>query len=153
MSISVTSLRRLLLDHHRLALWLALAALTVRLLVPAGFMVGQVDGRAMLQICSGFGPVSVAPVTDHGAMPMTGHAAATAKHHGGGHDDAGGHAAVDMPCAYAALAHGAVAAADIVLLAFAIAFVMALGFAARAVRPLRSRAYLRPPLRGPPLLA
>lgn len=157
----VTSLRRLLLDHRTLALWLALAALAVRLLVPAGFMAGQVDGRVVLQICSGYGPVTTMPVSRHGAMTMAGpmaaghagHAATMAGGHGADHDDARGHAGTEMPCAYAALAHGAVAAADVVLLALAIAFVMALGFAARPALPLRSRVYLRPPLRGPPLFA
>lgn len=153
----MTSLRRLLLDHRTLALWLALAALAVRLLVPAGFMAGQADGRVMLQICSGYGPVTTMSPSDHEAMPMAaghgGHAAAMTGPHGAGHDDGSGHAGTEMPCAYSALAHGAVAAADVVLLAVAIAFVMALGFAARPARPLHSRIYLRPPLRGPPLLA
>ena len=166
---AVTSLRRLLLDHRTLALWLALAALAVRLLVPAGFMAGQVDGRVVLQICSGYGPVTTMPVRRHGAMTMSGpmaaptagpvaaghagHAATMAGGHGADHDDARGHAGTEMPCAYAALAHGAVAAADVVLLELAIAFVMALGFAARPALQLRSRVYLRPPLRGPPLFA
>lgn len=144
----MTAIRRLLLDHRTLALWLAMAALTVKLLVPAGFMVGVADGRVALQICSGFGPVVVAPVADH----------AMADHHDmtgpgmTGHDGTE-HAGIEMPCPFAALAHGAVAVADAILLASAIAFVLALGFAA-IVRPAARRVpFLRPPLRGPPILS
>lgn len=151
-------LRRLLLDHRTLALWLAVAALTVKLLVPAGFMVGVVDGRVSLQICSGFGPVVAAPTMDHA---MAGHAMpgpvddarAMADHRGETGHDGTEHAGVGMPCPFAALAHGAVAAADAVVLASAIAFVLALGFAA-VVRPAARRVpFLRPPLRGPPILS
>jgi len=159
----VIVLRRLLLDHRTLALWLAVATLTVKLLVPAGFMVGVVDGRVSLQICSGFGPVVAAPTMDHA---MAGHAMpgpvddarAMADHRGEtGHDgaehDGAEHAGVAMPCPFAALAHGAMAAADAVVLASAIAFVLALGFAA-VVRPAARRVpFLRPPLRGPPILS
>ena len=147
----MTAIRRLLLDHRTLALWLALAALTVKLLVPAGFMVGIVDGRVGLQICSGFGPVAAVPMSHH-AMADT----VVADHHGqAGHEGAGHdgaeHAGAEMPCPFAALAHGAVAAADLVLLASAIAFVLALGFVPVARPVVRCGPFLRPPLRGPPI--
>jgi hypothetical protein len=154
----VIVLRRLLLDHRTLALWLAVAALTVKLLVPAGFMVGVVDGRVSLQICSGFGPVVAAPTMDHAmaghVMPGPVHdTRAMPDHRGETEHDGAEHAGVAMPCAFAALAHGAVAAADAVVLASAIAFVLALGFAA-VVRPAARRVpFLRPPLRGPPILS
>lgn len=142
---------------------MALAALAVRFMVPAGFMVGQADGRVMLQICSGFGPVASlpAPVASHAPMAMAAgdvmhHAApgpAMAGRHTGGHEDGAGHAGAEMPCAYAALAHGADARTDALLLVVAIAFVLALGFAQRRVAVLRSVAYLRPPSQGPPVTA
>jgi hypothetical protein len=136
----VTSLRRLLLDHRTLALWLAALALAVRLLVPAGFMVGRVDGRPVLQMCSGYGPV--APM----AMAHGGH------HGSGGHRDAN-HPATDMPCPYGALAQAATTPVDPVLLVLAIAFVMALGVHATRWPALRDRAHVRPPMRGPPRLS
>lgn len=157
----MTALRRLVLDHRALALWLALAALAVRLMVPAGFMIGQADGRVTLQICSGFGPVTMPPAT-HAApmamgagdtMPAMAHDAAMAGHHGGDHEDGAGHAGTDMPCAYATLAHGADARTDALLLVIAIAFVMARGVAPRRVEALQSVAHLRPPSQGPPLTA
>jgi len=138
----VTVIRRLLLEHRTLALWLALAALTVRLLVPAGFMVGAVDGRIGLQICSGFGAVAAAPMAHHAmAGPAT-----------GDHGKAD-HRTADMPCPFAALAHGAAMPVDPVLLAAALAFVLALGFVAIVRAAPRSVPFLRPPLRGPPLSA
>ncbi len=163
----MTALRRLSLNHRTLALWLALVVLGVKLLVPAGFMVGVVDGRVALQICSGFGPVAAAPTAHHAmaddamagdamadhAMPdhaMPKHAASgdPATRHGGAD-----HPAADMPCPFAALAHGAAMPVDPVLLAVALAFVLALGFVAVVRSRPRSVPFLRPPLRGPPLLA
>ena len=144
----MTSLRRLLLDHRALALWLAALALAVRLLVPAGFMVGTVDGRTVLQLCSGYGPVAPPAMTTPMTMPMA---------HGGGHrggdHDRSGHAAADMPCPYAALAQAAATPVDPVLLVLAIAFAMALAARATPRPALRDRAHLRPPLRGPPRAA
>lgn len=168
----VTALRRLSLNHRTLALWLALVVLGVKLLVPAGFMVGVVDGRVALQICSGFGPVAAAPMAHHAmaddamagdamagdamahhAMPdhaMPKHAASgdPATRHGGAD-----HPAADMPCPFVALAHGVAMPVDPVLLAVALAFVLAPGFAAVVPIRLRSVPFLRPPLRGPPLPA
>ena len=144
----MTSLRRLLLDHRALALWLAALALAVRLLVPAGFMVGTVDGRPMLQLCSGYGPIVPPPMT----MPHDGSMAHDGDHRGGDHDKSG-HAAADMPCPYAALAQAAATPVDPALLVFAIAFAMPLAARTKPRPALRDRAHLRPPLRGPPRTA
>jgi hypothetical protein len=136
----VTSLRRLLLDHRALALWLAALALAVRLLVPAGFMVGTVDGRPVLQVCSGYGPVASMAMT-HGG------------HHGSADHRESDHPATDMSCPYGALAQAATTPVDPVLLVLAIAFAMALGVRAMRWPALRDRAHLRPPMRGPPRLS
>nr|WP_276508889.1 hypothetical protein [Sphingomonas insulae] len=125
-----------------------MVVLAVKLLVPAGFMVGVVDGRVSLQICSGFGPVTAAPMPHHAMAP-----AAMPDHMSGAHGKADGHPAADMPCPFTALAHGVAMPVDAVLLAVALAFVLALGFAAvRRVMP-RTRPFLRPFLRGPPFSA
>ena len=56
-------------------------------------------------------------------------------------------------CTFSALSMASLAGADAALLVLALAFILALGFAPQAP-PLRERpAYLRPPLRGPPLFA
>jgi hypothetical protein len=66
---------------------------------------------------------------------------------------AGNQAKGEGTCPYAALAMAGLGGVDTALLALALAFVLALGFArpppARAARP----SFLRPPLRGPPLRA
>ena len=129
----MTSLRRLLLTRPALALWLVVVALAVKALVPAGFMVGTVEGRTVLQLCSGFGPVTAVPAAHHA---MARHATRQHDPAGHGNHDRGDHAA-----------------ADPLLLALALAFVLALGVAARALPPARILSYLRPPLRGPPVRA
>ncbi len=148
----VSSLRRLLQDHRALALWLALAALSVKLLVPAGFMVGTRGGHAVLEICSGIGPLAPAAapmgVAMTGAMDVAMTGAMAGAHHG-----EADHAKSESPCPYAALAHGATTPVDPVLFAAALAFILALGFLAVVARLPRPGSYLRPFLRGPPVVS
>lgn len=107
----------------------------MKLLVPAGYMLHRSGGTMAIVPCSGTGP-----------MPMPAMAAMPGMKHGGGAD----HGKAERPCPFAALAAPALAGADPVLLALAIAFITACGVI--AVRPpaIRPRAFLRPPLRGPP---
>lgn len=139
--LRVTSLRRLLLDHRALAAWLLALALAVRLLVPAGYMIDRVDGRPVLAICSGYGPVRAAPMAM--TMPMA--------HAGAGHDAPGEpHPVADSPCPFGALAQAVALPVVPLLLALAIAFAMALAMRPHRRPVLPDRIYLRPPLRGPP---
>ncbi|MGP7796075.1 DUF2946 family protein [Sphingomonas sp. CLY1604] len=133
------SLRHLLLDRRRLVFLLALTALAVKLLVPSGFMVGVVDGRAMLQVCSGVMPVEPEP------MAHMHHRTAT-------HDDRQ-HPAAEMPCPYAALAQAADTPIDPLVLAVALAFALALGLRIVAGPRVTAAPHLRPPSRAPPILA
>ncbi len=135
----VMSLRRLLLDRRRLVFLLALTALAVKLLVPSGFMVGTVDGRAMLQVCSGVMPVEPEP-------------AAHMHHRAPTHDDRQ-HPAAEMPCPYAALAQAAVAPIDPLVLAIALAFTLALGLRIVSGPRVTAAPHLRPPSRAPPIPA
>ncbi len=137
----MTPLRRLLRDHPALAAWLVVVALAMKILVPGGFMPVVANGVLTIQLCAGAGPVSAAtPAPVHAAMPgMT-------------HDpDKTQHAGREMPCAFSGLTTAGLAAADPVLLALAIAFVVATVF--RVAPPVVARApeFLRPPLRGPPV--
>ena len=98
-------------------------------------MLDASGGSITVELCSGYGPMTM-------AMPMPG-----TTHHGGKHD--GGKA--EQPCAFAGLNAPAVGGADPLLLAMALAFVMAAAFwIDLRPAPRRSR-HLRPPLRGPPL--
>lgn len=139
--MGVTAFRRLIHAHRALAALLLLAALSLKLLVPAGFMpVAGSDGTITVLICSG---AQAGPMTME--MPVPGLPA--------GHGDPQTPAKAEMPCTFAGLAMPMLSGADPLLLAVAIAFVLAL--AVRAVLPVppRPAVYLRPPLRGPPATA
>jgi hypothetical protein len=128
-----------------LAALLVAAALLVRLAVPAGFMPVPGGGFA-ITICTGYGPLS--PTTT--AMPDAPHAMPDMHHQDVGED---GGSVVSSPCAFADLAMPALSAADPVLLAAALLFVLAAALARAPDLPVRAFPRLRPPLRGPPLLA
>ena len=100
-------------------------ALAMKLIVPAGFMPTISDGRFIVTVCTGTGPMSMAmPGLDHGKS--------------------------EAPCAFAGLAAPSLAAADAVLLAAAIVFVVALGVQPIGPRKTPDVPHLRPYLRGPP---
>lgn len=132
------ALRAFFLSHHLLAFGLVLAALGMKMLVPAGMMIGHDSQVLTVQICAdGIGQT----LTKQISIPMK--------------SDSGDSAAkaAKSDCAFSALGMSATAGADTALLAAALAFILMLGFA--AVRPaLAARVpYLRPPLRGPPVSA
>ena len=62
-------------------------------------------------------------------------------------------AKADQPCAFGGLGLAWLPGADAVLLAGALVFILALGFAAVVAPRLAPTPYLRRPLRGPPLTA
>lgn len=118
-------------------------ALCVKALVPAGYMIGPMNGLAAktftILICAD------ATGGDHSTkitVPQSGK-------DGTGKD---GTAKAHESCAFSVLGFAALGGADVALLAAAIAFILALGFA--AVPPLRlaRAAHVLPPGRGPPAL-
>ncbi len=140
------TLRRHLLTHNALAMLVIIVALAMKAVVPAGFMPMLVEGRVVIALCSGSGPVT--------ALPDTGHHATMAAHHGGhGTPDAPQHDNKSQPCAFSGLTVPSLAGADPVVLAIAIAFVLALGLRVVAALPATRPVRLRPPLRGPPVIA
>jgi hypothetical protein len=134
----VNALRRLVLRRPILAAWLVAMALMMKMLVPAGFMPSATGGFMTVQLCTGMGPQTV-------TMALPGKA--------GEHDGQDQHGKVDQPCAFSGLAAPTLAAADAVLLAAAIAFILAAAFMPAAPPMAVRRAFLRPPLRGPPGIA
>lgn len=117
-----------------LAALIVLAALAVRLAVPAGYMpVVGVDG-VTLSICTGAGPLQMA-ASGHDMHNM---------HHGQQDIDPQGR------CAFADLALPAIGGADPFQLAAALAFIVSLGLVPLVPLVLRDIPRLRPPLRGPP---
>ncbi|MGI4877107.1 MAG: DUF2946 family protein [Janthinobacterium lividum] len=134
----VPVVRRFLAQRYLVAL-LCAATLLLKLLVPAGYMVGNENGRITIELCSGVAsrPMTMAMPGMHGDMI--------------GHGKSQDHGKAEMPCAFTALSAISLGAIDPIQLVALVAFVMAAGLLPvvlpAAVRP----SYLRPPLRGPPL--
>lgn len=134
--------RHLLAQRH-VAILLCTAALLVKLLVPAGYMIDRDHRRIAITICSGDAPAQ---------MTMSLPADMPAMHGGdmAGHGKTKDRGKAEMPCAFSSLSSPAIGAIDPLLLATLIAFVLAVGRMASAPLRLSRSAYLRPPLRGPP---
>lgn len=132
-------IRALIYRHRAAAMWLAVLALLVKAIVPAGYMVGQSSSRTFdIIVCS-----------DPTGMPIAQKLVIPFENKG----EHGGQQAVKGDCAFTALAYGAAPATDPALLLAAIAFILALGFTSLPAPPLRRVPHLRPPLRGPPATA
>ena len=134
----MTRFRRHLLQHRATAALLLVAALLMRVLVPAGFMPSVDRGGITLVLCSGAGAKSVQMAA---GMSMSGAEHQSDREHGD---------TPEPPCVFSGLAAPALSGTDPILLAAAILFVML--FAVRTpARPRVAPALrLRPPLRGPP---
>lgn len=125
------------------AAWLLTLALLLKVIVPSGYMLDTSGGSLGLVVCSGMTPT---PAAAKPAGAMHGMA-----HHSGHESKKDGQTA-EQPCAFAGLNAASMAAADPMLLALAIAFIVAIVFRHVARKHVRARAHLRPPLRGPPIL-
>lgn len=134
-------LRALVRYHARLVPVLLAFALVVKALVPAGFMQSPDAERFVtVTICA---DASGLPKQMRIAIPDKDDAA-------GDHDEA---ADKGQPCAFSGIGHAMLGGADPLLLAAALAFILLVGFAPRPALPTSDTPFLRPPLRGPPLIA
>ena len=135
---------RILLAQRHLALLVCVAALLLKLLVPAGYMIGSDHGRFSVTICSGVEPRTVTMVMPgmHGDMAHLG----KSKEHGNSKD----HGKAEMPCAFAGLSAAALGAIDPLQLAALVGFILAVGVIGLALPAPSTTPHLRPPLRGPP---
>lgn len=119
-------------DYRIAALLMVALALCTKALIPQGYMVAGGAKILTVQICS--------DGLSHKAMkiviPME--------------SKQGGQGSGDGECAYGALNAASLAGADAPLLALALAFILALGFAPTRPAPLSRGTHVRPPLRGPP---
>jgi hypothetical protein len=136
----MTALRAILLRHRATALLLVLLALAMKIAVPAGFMVATDAKVFTIAICA---DASGVPHSERIVVPVF------TKHDGGSTD----HARDGGACPFSALSMASLGGAAPALLAAALAFVFALGFA--PLPRIRGAALtrLRPPLRAPPLQA
>ncbi len=132
-------LRDILLKRRHAALWLVALALAMKALVPGGFMLDTQSRTLTIAICA---DAEGAHLTRQIAVPVEQDQQDRAAQH-----------VKSAACPFSALDMAGTPGADPVLLGLALAFIMALGFVplAAPARPLRER--LRPPLRGPPLIA
>jgi hypothetical protein len=123
--------------HRTLAALILGAMLSMRLLMPSGFMLAPDVKLLTVVICTGV-------VGEHRTAQLL----IPQNQQKPGHD-----AGKTDPCPYSASSMASTAAADVPLLAAALAFILALGFAAVAAIPRERAPRLRPPLRGPPVFA
>lgn len=129
------ALRALLFDHRGLVFGLVVLALLIKALIPAGYMLGEKTGHVFtVTIC---GDASGQTLTKQIEVP----------------GESGAHAKAEVKCVWGLLAMAALGGADVLLLAAALAFILALGIGASRAAPTSRRAHLRPPLRGPPAFA
>lgn len=130
-------LRTFLSRHRALATLVIAAALCMKALMPAGFMVGQNSKVLTVQICDDGSGHAIAkqlviPMKDDGHVPAD--------------------KASKGDCPFASLSMATVSGADPALLVLALAFLLMLGFAPTPILQPKRVSYLRPPLRGPPAL-
>lgn len=128
---------RRLLAQRGLTTLICCAVLALRLLVPSGYMVEAGHSQITISICNG---VVSAPMSM--SLPHK---------HGGGTHDTGQHGEHAMPCPYGALAFAALPAVDPILLARLLVFILAVAWLGQMIPPRAEAAYVRPPLRGPPI--
>lgn len=133
-------LRAFLARHRAIAALLIAAALCAKALIPAGYMIGQGDRILVVEICA---DSQGGKLTTQIVIPGNGQS----------HDGQGDHGKSDGTCAFSALSFASLSGADPALLAFALIFIMALGFVPMTTPRAHRQFHLRPPLRGPPALA
>ncbi|MGF7156016.1 hypothetical protein [Novosphingobium gossypii] len=136
------AVRRLILARSQLAALICIAALALRVLIPAGYMISDDARKSQITLCSGIVQqqqemATGEPDTDH-TMPE--------------HDKSKEHGKAEMPCAFSSLATQALGGAGAILLDAALAVVAGRALHASPPTAIFPAPYLRPPLRGPPLL-
>lgn len=143
---------RALLSQRHLAALICAAALLVKLMIPAGYMLSSEAGRLLIVICPSATPAPMPTgmaamhggMGDHHGMTTTG----DGQHHAPSKD----HGKAEAPCVFSSLSAAALAAVDPIQLAALIIFILALGWVAVGTVAPPIPAHLRPPLRGPPAL-
>ena len=128
-------LRTFLLRHRALASLLVIATLCMKVMVPSGTMISSQSKVLTVEICADAMGMDTAKQI---SIPMK-------------TDSSGKQAKGECP--FAAQPVASLGGADPLLLAFALAFILALGFAPVRAALTTDVHQLRPPLRGPPALA
>lgn len=133
----MTRLRRLVFAHRAFAASVIALAVLMKILVPSGTMISAQGGAMTIVLCTGSGPVMMAvPMTDDQGRD--------------GHNQDGHDQGKDMPCAFSALSAPSMAAADPMVLAIALAFIIEASLRFVSSGYVAAPAYMRPHPRGPP---
>lgn len=135
----MSALRQILMSRHWPALWLVGLALALKMIVPGGYMFGQQGTVLTVTICGDASATNLVRqiVVPHRVAPED----VQAKH------------VKSAACPYSVLDMAGAGGADPFLLAQSLAFIIAAGFSAAVAPEPEASAYLRPPLRGPPLVS
>ncbi|WP_242185660.1 hypothetical protein [Sphingomonas sp. CARO-RG-8B-R24-01] len=143
----MTALRPFL-HRNALAVWLLIAcALLMKAVVPSGFMPVMTANGLEIVLCPG-----VTADASAGAMPgMMHHAMPAIAKQDGRTPAKQAPAKAETPCAFAGLTLPGLGGVDIVLLVIAVAAIVAAGLFFQPIAPIARSAFLRPPLRGPPV--
>lgn len=139
------ALRALILANRRVAILVVLAALCMKALIPAGYMVSGGTDSITVTICNGGGEGGPTLVTIE--IPAKGMTLGGEGDHGKGSGKDGGQ------CSFSSLTMAAMGGADAPLLALALAFILLLGLLPAIRLPFARADHLQPPLRGPPATA
>lgn len=131
----MTDVRTCLRRHSALAALILCVLLSVRLLMPSGYMLSSESKVLTVVICTGI-------AGEHETAQLVIPQDKQKSRHDAGKND---------PCPYSALSMAATVGADGALLGAALAFILALGFVPVVAPRLRRDTCLRPPLRGPPV--
>lgn len=129
--------RHVLLVRRRITFAVIALAISMKALVPAGYMIDTRDHVLTITICADAtsGHIISKQIVIPG-KPVQGQS---------------GQAKNSEVCAFSGLAMAGVSGADPALLAQALAFILLLGFAAVAPLRITSARRIRPPLRAPPV--
>ncbi|TYC79101.1 DUF2946 family protein [Novosphingobium sp. BW1] len=132
-------IRNLLRDHRALTMLVVALALCVKAVVPPGYMLGGAAGGKTLTVQLCFGGIEHRSIEL--AVPPSGKDGSGKS----GHDSM-----PDAHCPYTSLSMAADSGVDLPLLAIALAFIIATGFAPLSLVLPKRADHIRPPLRGPP---
>lgn len=138
----MTHMRLFLARHPQWIIASLLLCLMMKAMIPAGFMLSLSSGTVLT--------VTICSETTGGLRSMKmaiPNSADDPANHDGKAGQEQGH------CAFSGLGQVALGGTDVVLLVAALAFILLRGLAPVLQLPVRRAPYLRPPLRGPPLLS
>jgi hypothetical protein len=145
----MTACRRLLRHRWIAAMAIIVAALLTRMMIPTGYMPTIDHGHLVITLCAEQNPGMTEMATMPGMSHVAGmdHAMDHSTDHGMPDHDKNG------PCGFGGLSLASLAAADPVLLALAILFIVATVFRRPSPPRVATAHFLWPPRTGPPLRA